>query len=80
MEEKLDRLNVLEKALLLAGDKINDWIGECPGSRCVYLDENDKEIDMTDFFDCENCTDNYSECWKKHFIRVAERCLKVSDE
>ena len=36
--------------------EILDW--DCPVSQ-----------DLVDDLDCENCNDNYKECWKKYFLK-----------
>lgn len=45
----------LKKAFDKACERL-DW--SCP-----------TEQDLVDDFDCENCKDDYKECWKKYFLK-----------
>ena len=57
-----NRLKEAEAALKMACEEIAGMCGTCPadqfGWEVVY---------------CENCSDDYAECWIKAFIRKARR-------
>ena len=58
-KEELEKENQELKDYIKALDKaceILDW--DCPVSQ-----------DLVDDLDCENCNDNYKECWKKYFLK-----------
>lgn len=50
-----------EEAFDRSCNYIADSLGECPVSQ-----------DLVDDLDCENCSDNYVDCWKKYFMEVLE--------
>ena len=57
--DKLKKENQELKDYIKALDKaceILDW--DCPVSQ-----------ELVDDLDCENCNDNYKECWKKYFLK-----------
>ena len=57
----LDRLEELEKE--------NAKLKKAFNKACEMLDWScPTEQNLIDYFDCENCKDDYKECWKKYFL------------
>lgn len=59
IQQDLDKLENLEKALDKACELLADYTGICPFSKKLMYETN-----------CDlNCKDTYKECWKKYFMK-----------
>ena len=85
--EHLKYVEQLEKELKRCQDTIKKWMGdhkkliidngkmkkalEKACERLEYICP--VEVELIEDLDCENCEDNYKECWKKFFLKEGNR-------